>query len=41
MEETGLRVEKLDYECDSDAGETLTDDDVMALSSAIQQNNCF
>jgi hypothetical protein len=32
MEASGLRVEKLDYEVDSDAEEKLTDDDVMALS---------
>lgn len=35
MEQSGLRVEKLDYECESDDEEKLTDDDVMALSDAL------
>jgi hypothetical protein len=41
MESSGLRVEKLDYEVDSDAEEKLTDDDVMALSQALMKNDCF
>lgn len=41
MEVSGLRVEKLDYEVDSDAEDKLTDDDVMALSQALMKNDCF
>jgi len=41
MEPSGLRVEKLDYEADSDEEEKLTDDDVMALSAALIKNDCF
>jgi|SaaInl0LU_22_DNA_1037365.scaffolds.fasta_scaffold171780_1 hypothetical protein len=41
MEQSGLKVEKLDYECESDGEEKLNDDDVMALSAALLKNNCF
>jgi hypothetical protein len=41
MESSGLRVEKLDYEVDSDAEDKLKDDDVMALSQALMKNDCF
>lgn len=41
MEVSGLRVEKLDYEVDSDTEDKLTDDDVMALSQALMKNDCF
>ena len=36
MESSGLRIEKLDYEGESDDGaEKMTDDDVLALSEAL------
>ena len=36
MESSGLRIEKLDYEADSDdGGEKMTDDDVLTLSEAL------
>ena len=42
MESSGLRIEKLDYEGDSDDGaEKMTDDDVLALSEALQKNEIF
>ena len=41
MEAYGLRVEKLDYEVESDAEDKLTDDDVMALSQALMKNDVF
>ena len=41
MEQSGLKVENLDYEAESDGEDKLTDDDVMALSAALQKNNCF
>lgn len=41
MEQSGLKVEKLDYEAESDGEDKLTDDDVMALSAALLKNNCF
>ena len=42
MESSGLRIEKLDYEGESDDGaEKMTDDDVLALSEALQKNEIF
>ena len=41
MESSGLRIEKLDYEGDSAGEEMMTDDDVLALSEAIQKNDIF
>lgn len=41
MEPSGIRVEKLDYEVESDAEDKLTDDDVMALSQALMRNDVF
>lgn len=36
MESSGLRIEKLDYEADSDEeAERMTDDDVLTLSEAL------
>jgi len=37
MESSGLRIEKLDYEADSDNenAEKMTDDDVLTLSEAL------
>jgi hypothetical protein len=35
METSGLRIEKLDYEGDSDDEVKMTDDDVLALSEAL------
>ena len=42
MESSGLRIEKLDYEADSDEeAERMTDDDVLTLSEALQKNETF
>jgi hypothetical protein len=41
MEPSGLRIDKLDYEGDSEDGEKMTDDDVLALSEAMQKNDTF
>ena len=43
MESSGLRIEKLDYEADSDNenAERMTDDDVLTLSEALQKNEVF
>ena len=42
MESSGLRIEKLDYEADSDEeAERMTDDDVLTLSEALQKNSTF
>ena len=43
MESSGLRIEKLDYEVDSDNenAERMTDDDVLNLSEALQKNEVF
>jgi len=41
MEPSGLRIDKLDYEGDSSDGEKMTDDDVLALSEAMQKNDMF
>jgi|TARA_B110001450_G_scaffold239956_1_gene248252 hypothetical protein len=42
MESSGLRIEKLDYEGDSEGeAEKMTDDDVLALSEALQKNEIF
>ena len=41
MEPSGLKIEKLDYEGDSDDGEKLNDEDVRNLTDALLRNDTF
>lgn len=41
MEPSGLKIEKLDYEGDSDDGEKLNDEDVRSLTDALLKNDTF